>query len=92
MLTLIVNELPVKIQQIVIANVDVDLYEAVKAALFKVCHKIVRGGIIIVEDPGHTPLLIGARLALKEFMQSESGRQFMPIYMESGQTFLIKLN
>lgn len=89
---IIENELPRKIQQIVIANVDVDLYEGVKAALFKVCDKIVRGGIIIVEDPGHTPLLIGARLALKEFMESESSHQFMPIYMESGQTFLIKLN
>jgi Macrocin-O-methyltransferase (TylF) len=89
---IIEDELPITISQIVIANVDVDLYEAVKASLFKVCHKIVRGGIIIVEDPGHTPFLIGARLALKEFMESESGRSFMPIYMESGQTFLIKLN
>lgn len=70
-------------------NLDVDLYEAVKAGLFKCAGIIVQHGIIIVEDAGHTPLLIGARLAINEFLETETGKRFIPVYMESGQTFLI---
>ncbi len=74
----------------VVANIDVDLYEAVRIALFKVAPKIVRGGIMIVEDPGHTPSLIGSRVALAEFLESSEASPFLPVYMESGQTLLVK--
>ena len=50
------------------------------------------GGIIVVEDPGHTPQLVGARVALDEFLASKAASKFMPVYMESGQTFLINHN
>jgi hypothetical protein len=85
------EELPSDIDQICVANIDVDLYEAVGAALRKVAPRIVRGGILIVEDPGHTPLLIGARVALNQFLRSELAAPFMPIYMQSGQTFLVRM-
>jgi hypothetical protein len=51
---------------------------------------MVGGGILIVEDPGHTPALIGSRLALQEFMDSPDAAAFTPVYMESGQTLLIR--
>ena len=87
---IIEDELPSEIDKISVANIDVDQYEAVYAALSKVAPKIVSGGIIIVEDPGHTPLLIGARLALDHFSKSEVAKTFTSIYLESGQTFLLK--
>jgi hypothetical protein len=85
------DQLPSEIGDVVVANIDVDLYEAVHSALFKVAPKIIDGGIIIVEDPGHTPSLIGSRLALQEFLESPEARPFLPLYMESGQTLLVKL-
>lgn len=85
------EDLPNQIGNLVVANIDVDLYEAVLAGLVKVAPKIVHGGIIIVEDPGHTPALIGSRLALNEFFDLPISTKFLPIYLESGQTFLVKI-
>jgi hypothetical protein len=75
---------------IAVANIDVDLYEAVLAGLHRVSDHIVPGGIIVVEDPGHTPLLIGARLALETFMEEAGRLSFVPVLMDSGQTFLLR--
>jgi macrocin-O-methyltransferase TylF-like protien len=86
---IITDDLPSEIGQIAIANVDVDIYDGVLAALYKVAPKISRNGIIIVEDPGHTPMLLGARLAYEDFMTSDISKKFIPIQMESGQIFLI---
>jgi len=87
---IIEDDLPKEIRSIAVANIDVDLYEAVKVGLEKVAPRILPGGIMIAEDAGHTPFLIGARLALSEFLETDSGKQFTPIYLQSGQTFLIK--
>jgi len=84
------DDLPAALERIAIANIDVDLYEAVKAALFKIAPRMVPRGIMIVEDPGHTPALIGSRLALEEFLASDAAAPFTPVYMESGQTLLIR--
>ena len=86
---IITDPLPPEITQIAVANVDVDLYEAVRAGLAKVADLIAVGGIIICEDAGHTPALIGARLALHEFMRSPLGARFTQIFLPSGQAFLI---
>lgn len=75
---------------IAVANLDVDLHEAVDAGLRRIAPHVVKGGILVVEDPGHTPLLIGAKLALQRFLGEELGRQFTAIAMESGQTFLVR--
>jgi len=78
------------IKSIAVCNIDVDMYDAVLASLSKTAPLIERGGIIIAEDYGHTPGLIGAHLAVKNFLLSNLGKFFTPIYMESGQLFLIK--
>ncbi|MEX0298212.1 MAG: TylF/MycF/NovP-related O-methyltransferase [Kordiimonas sp.] len=85
---IIEDDFPDDIGPIAVANLDVDMLEAVRAGLQVLSHRIVSGGILIVEDPGHTPTLIGARVALNEFLKDDES--FMPIYMESGQTYLIK--
>lgn len=73
-----------------LANIDVDLYEAVAAGLARYAPLIVPGGVMICEDAGHTPLLIGALKAVEEFMASDLGRNFCRIDLPSGQTFLIR--
>ena len=88
---IIEDELPAQISEVAVANIDVDLYEAVFVALVKVAPKMAVGGIIVVEDPGHTPALIGSRLALSEFMKTQVASSFTSIYLESGQTFLIRV-
>jgi len=72
------------------ANIDVDLYEAVGASLREIDQWVVPDGVIIVEDAGHTPLLIGARLALEEFLSAGACRRYTIVEMESGQVVLIR--
>ena len=73
------------------ANIDVDLHEAVAAALARYAPLVVPGGIMICEDAGHTPLLIGAYKALEDFMRSPAGRSFCRVDLPSGQAFLVKI-
>jgi len=84
------DELPEGTERIALANIDVDLYDAVRAALVRVAPRLVPGGLMIVEDPGHTPHLIGARLALEEFLEADGGRDFRRLHMESGQAFVFR--
>jgi hypothetical protein len=79
-----------EVQIISFANIDVDLYEAVYAALVHVHKKLCLNGIIIVEDAGHTPWLIGAKIALEEFLELVGNDSYHTIQMESGQYVLIK--
>lgn len=85
---IITDELPHEIEKICVANIDVDMYEAVKAALYKVKDKVVKNGIIIAEDYGHTPALLGAQKAVNEFLE-ENPDKFISIYLNSGQLLLI---
>jgi hypothetical protein len=87
---IITDALPEEVQKIAVANIDVDMYEAVKAALYKVHKLVVRSGIIILEDYGHTPGLVGAQKAAHEFLEECGRREYTPLYMASGQLFLIK--
>jgi len=87
---IIIDELPKAIKKIAVCNIDVDMYESVLSSLIKVASYISVGGIIICEDAGHTPQLAGARLALSDFLQNQSS--FVPIYMASGQYFLIRIS
>ena len=89
-LNIISDLLPQEIKKISMCNIDVDMLEAVQAALVKVAPLMAVGGIIICEDAGHAPALIGARLALDDFLQSAMGHNFTTIHMECGQIFLIK--
>lgn len=87
---IITDELPKSIKKIAVCNIDVDMYEAILSALYKIAPLISEGGIIILEDQGHTPLLIGAFVAVKEFLESPAAVNFVPVHMMSGQLFLIK--
>jgi len=89
-LNIISNDLPLEIKKIAMCNIDVDMFEAVESALNKVAPLMAIGGIMICEDAGHTPALIGARLALDNFLISEQGTKFTSVHTESGQAFLIK--
>ena len=84
------DELPSDIKNIVVCNIDVDIYDATKYALVKVAEKIVKGGIIIAEDPASTPGLIGAFYAMEQFLLTPTGKKFIKLHL-IGQYFLIKL-
>lgn len=87
---IITDDLPVEVGQIAVANLDVDLHEAVLAGLRKLAPRMAKNGVLVVEDPGHSPLLIGARAALDQFMEEGGAGLFIPVVMNSGQTFLIR--
>lgn len=85
------HQLASSISKIAVANIDVDLYEATRAALAKVGPLMALGGIIICEDPTSTPGLYGACVAMQDFLKSaEFGGKFLPIF-KGGQYFLIKM-
>lgn len=79
-----------EVQDISFANIDVDMYEAVLAALFHVHGKLCVNGIIVVEDAGHTPLLLGAKIAVEEFLDSIGSGHYHKFQMESGQYVLVR--
>jgi hypothetical protein len=88
---IVTDPLPASISAVAVCNIDVDMYEAVLAALNKVAPLIPPGGVIIAEDQGHTPLLLGAYAAVTEFLRSAAGKSFVPVQLLSGQMFLIKV-
>lgn len=90
-LNVIDDGFPDAIRKVAVCNLDVDMYEAVLKGLEKVAPLISHNGIIIAEDAGHTPALAGAYVAVCEFLESETGKAFLPIHMSSGQMLLIKM-
>ena len=88
---IITDPLPDGIGDIALCNVDVDMYEAVVAALQKVAARIPVGGVIIAEDQGHTPLLLGGYAAAKDFLATDAGRGFVPIQLSSGQMYMVRV-
>jgi Macrocin-O-methyltransferase (TylF) len=89
-LDIIDQELPPQIKKIALCNIDVDIHEAIEKALIKVSPLIESGGIIILEDQGHTPFLAGALLATVEFLSTDIAKNFIPIHLTSGQLLLIR--
>lgn len=89
-LDIIENPLPKQIKKVAVANIDVDIYEAVAASLKKIHPRLVVGGVMICEDFGHTPLIAGAMLAVNQFLESSPGKKYTAAYMRSGQIFLVK--
>ena len=86
---IITDDLPSEIEKIAVCNIDVDMEEAVYAALVKVRDKISKGGIIIAEDYGHMPELVGACYSINMFIE-ENKDLFTWLYFPSGQMVLIK--
>jgi hypothetical protein len=84
-----IDELPAEIQEIALANIDVDMYEPTIDALNKIAKLMKPGGIIIAEDPTGTPGLYGALVAMDEFLSTEIGSTFTS-YHKGTQYFLVK--
>jgi hypothetical protein len=89
-LNIITDDIPDDLGPVAVANIDVDLYEAVVTGLTRIAPLMTIGGIMICEDAGHTPALIGAALALEQFLDSDLGAGFTPVHMTSGQTLLVR--
>jgi hypothetical protein len=87
---IITDPLPADLKCVAVANVDVDLYEAVAASLQRIVPLTLPGSIIVLEDQGHTPPLGGAWLAVKEFLDSPAAADFTPVHLASGQMFLVR--
>lgn len=87
---IIENDALKEVNKICFAIIDVDLYEAVYSALQHVHEKLSINGIIIVEDAGHTPMLLGAKLALEDFLNNIGPKIYLKIQMESGIYLLFK--
>ena len=76
-------------RQLALVNIDVDMYEAVFSSLIKVAPLLIKKGLILVEDYGHTPYLTGAYLAVNQFLSTPLGKKFISLYLPSGHCFLI---
>lgn len=87
---IIKDSLPAAIDHIAFCNIDVDIYEAYIHALRKVDERLVPGGVIICEDFGHAPYVLGAKLAFDDFMAGGARGRYNSIYVNSGQMILIK--
>lgn len=88
---IISDDFPADLEPIAIANLDVDMYDAVLAGLVKLAPRMAPRGVIICEDAGHSGQMIGARVAVNKFLRTPEGKRFMPITMESGQVVLVNL-
>ncbi len=87
---IITDPLPADLKSVAVANIDVDMYEAVVASLKQIVPLTVPGSIIVLEDQGHTPPLGGAWLAVKEFLDSPTAGDFTPVHLGSGQMYLVR--
>lgn len=87
---IISDDLNPEIKALSVVNIDVDMYEAVAVALKKCAPLVQSGGVMIAEDAGHTPALIGARLAVNEFIESPQADSFTHFYVGSGQHMFFK--
>ncbi|MBP3805039.1 MAG: class I SAM-dependent methyltransferase [Oribacterium sp.] len=86
---IITDPFPKQIRKIAVCNIDVDMYEAVAEALEKTFELVVVGGVILAEDYGHTPALLGAHQAIDEFYCRHK-TEIYGLYMMSGQFIMIK--
>ena len=86
---IIEDEIPDKIQKIACCNIDVDMDEAIAAALEKAHKRIVKNGIILAEDYGHTPGLIGGYHAIKKFVQMHKN-EYIAIFGRGSYLILIR--
>lgn len=70
--------------------VDVDLYDATLAALTYAGNVCVAGGFIVCEDSPSTPMCLGARLAVGDFLASSLGEQFSKLSLPTHDLLIRK--
>jgi len=85
------DELPSEIDKIAFCNIDVDMHEAYLCALRKVHERMQIGGIILIEDYGHAPYILGAKLAVDDFFNAGNRLSYVQIYLNSGQLMLVRI-
>jgi hypothetical protein len=85
------DPLPSEIKSIALANIDVDLYDAIASALNKVGELMAVRGIMVVEDPTGVPGLYGAYLAMSDFLETELGKKFVAVRTTT-QYFLVRVS
>lgn len=81
-----------EVSKIAFANLDVDVYPAIYSGLMHIHKKLVVGGVIIIEDAGHTPFLLGATVALNDFLNEVGRKNYFKIHLDSGQYVLLRLS
>ena len=85
----IVDPIPEDVRSVSVANIDVDMYEPTRAALERVDPLMQVGGVLILEDPPGTPALYGAFMAMRDFLETEGGSNYLCVH-KSSQYFLVK--
>jgi hypothetical protein len=86
---IIVDPIPEDVLSVSVANIDVDMYEPTRAALERVHPLMQVGGVMILEDPPGTPALYGAFMAMRDFLETESGSKYLCLHKGS-QYLLLK--
>ena len=77
---------PIVKKKFCFVHVDVDIYQSVKDCCQFFYPRLVKGGIVVFDDPGFKDCA-GAKLAVDEFF---SNKEEAPIYLPSGQVLVIK--
>lgn len=78
--------IPIAKKKFCFVHVDVDIYRSVKDCCNFFHPRLVKGGVIIFDDPGFADCQ-GAKLAMDEFFQD---KKEAPIYLATGQALIIK--
>jgi len=76
--------------QVALLNIDVDQYEATKAALQYGYRSVCSNGVILLEDTASTPRLYGAMFAMREFLDSECGNDFRHLSLSTHDMLIRK--
>lgn len=74
------------IKKISFLHIDLDIYSSILETLKILYKKVIPGGIILFDDCGFITCY-GARVAVNEFF---SNKKEKPIYLQTGQAFIIK--
>lgn len=77
----------INIENLCFAHVDCDIYKSVMDCCCFIYPRIIRGGVIVFDDYGRKSCP-GAKIAVDEFF---IGKPEIPIYLPTGQCFVIKL-
>jgi hypothetical protein len=86
----IADPIPPEIKKLALVNVDVDLYDATKAALEKSSPFVQKGGVIMCEDSTATPALYGAFVAMSDFLNTDEGKKYFRVYTTTHHLLLKK--
>ena len=66
-----------------LVHVDVDSYETTKFVLENLFDKIVKGGIMLIEDAASTPLGYGSFYAMEDFLRKKNPREIYKIFKKT---------